>query len=786
MWFTISRIRLLMGRVPPFRSEKCGLSRYYGVRVSLEDAIEAPRNGYPAVSLAKSLACLPDEPLLTDNHNTKSSMDPRRSIEARIKRMVKAQYLNEKFYDLMNTVIAKPATLSDCYDLVQLNSHVEQSSQKDNLCFSMIAEELVSGDFSVKENSVTMHGKNDKCSFLVLPNLKLRVIQEAVRIVLEVVYRPQFLKISHGCRSGRGQRSALRYVQKEIRKSDWWFTISMRKVADNNVRSKLISTMEEKIQDAKLFQFIYQMFDAGVLNLVFGVFPKGNGLPQEGVLSPILMNIYLDLFDSEAIRLSLRYEVLGIGSEHSKLRYWFRRQIKNMGISNHKKSKIPDGNKLKVCRYMDEILVSVSGSRDVAMDVRSDMLNFLRNSLHIDVENQMEPLYVNDKTQVLQFLGTAILVRPRDTEALRAVHKLKDKVQMFLSQRQKIWDCFTVRIGKKWLAWALRRLKESEIKQLGLSTPLLDHLSRFRKPGMKTDHWFKSLLKVWMQDMNAKCEVDEEAVLSKYIVEPALPLDMRETFDNFTKQAKEYVSLESAETLALLKSSLAEPRFDKHSNEKVVFLEAPTGYIKRSLLFYGVVGFRGYPKHVSALLLHDDELIICWFSGLSQRWLQWYSEYENFGYIKLLIAQCVRKSCTRTLGAKYQVSEELIEKRYDSELSGIPMTDESVAEISSHSGDSSYGTYSNYNSGLCLLSLSRVKVPARLLNCSVMGCTASSPSMYSLHVKEKQKFPGWRTGFSSSVHPSLNRRRIGLCRHHVKALYLGKISLQAIEFGALR
>ncbi|XP_020586143.1 LOW QUALITY PROTEIN: uncharacterized protein LOC110028577 [Phalaenopsis equestris] len=806
MWFTTGRLPLLMQKATfaiRAAGKMGGCSRYCGVRFSLEEAEDAPRKVAPPASLAKSLACLTEEFLSADNQNAEMPRAQRskRLIEVRIKKMTKARYLNEKFYDLMDLVIANAEVLRDCYDLVRLNSHVELASQKDNLCFYTMAEQLRNGDFDVKENSVIMYGKRDGRQCLVLPNLKLRVVQEAVRVVLEVVYRPHFSKISHGCRSGRGHRSALRYVQKEIHNSDWWFTISMRKVADIDVLSKLISVMEEKIQDVKLFQFIYQLFDAQVLNLVFGVFPKGHGLPQEGILSPILMNIYLGMFDSEVIRMSLRYEGLGVGCsgekflEQSKLRWWFRRQIKQSGDSRREKLEVTEENKLHVCRNMDEIVVLVSGSRDAAMSLKSDIVNFLMSSLLLDVENQMDPLPVDVDSHVLQFVGTSIRVRTREDEALRAVHKLKDKVQMFASQRQKIWGSFTVRIGKKWLGWALRRIKESEIKQLGLSTPILDHLSQFRKPGMKTDHWFKSLMKIWMQDVNAKVEADEETILSKYIVEPALPQDLRDSFYNFRKQAMDYVSSESAASLELLKSSITETRSDRHGNQKMFVLEAPIGSVKRSLLRYGVVGTQGYPKHVSTLVLQDDELIICWFSGLIQRWLKWYSEFENFGYIKLLILQCVRKSCTRTLGAKYQVAEEVIEKNYDSELSCIPNTDELETEMASapygisdsfDNDDDEALSYGTFNSGLCLLSFSRVKVPARVFNCFVMGCTAASPSMYKLHVKERQRFPGWKTGFSSSIHPSLNRRRIGLCDRHVKALYLGQISLQSIEFGALR
>lgn len=87
-------------------------------------------------------------------------------------------------------------------------------------------------------------------------------------------------------------------------------------------------------------------------------------------------------------------------------------------------------------------------------------------------------------------------------------------------------------------------------------------------------------------------------------------------------------------------------------------------------------------------------------------------------------------------------------------------------------------------SGLCLLSLARIVSSSRRCSCFVMGCVAAAPSVYTLHVMERQKFAGWKTGFTTCIHPSLHGRRIGLCKQHLKDLYLGRISLQSIDFGA--
>jgi len=137
-----------------------------------------------------------------------------------VKKYVKKQYTNGKFNDLLTNVIATPEVLKIAYQSVMHNLNLTTpdmtglSTVDGNvICFSSIAKKLVDGDFDVKSNIQTFSLWKNKHEYLVLPSLKLKAVQEAIRMVLEVVYRPQFSKISHSCRSGRGQHSVLKYIQ---------------------------------------------------------------------------------------------------------------------------------------------------------------------------------------------------------------------------------------------------------------------------------------------------------------------------------------------------------------------------------------------------------------------------------------------------------------------------------------------------------------------------------------------------------------------------------------------
>lgn len=759
---------------------KAGKEVYYG------------NEGSEKVALAKNLASMVQESYEVSNKESKrrTCVEIKKFLEMRIKKKVKAQYINGKYQDLMVKVIASPNTLKDAYDCLRATSNVDLASVRDNLPFESIAEELANGNFNVGAHtySIRTRGPKVKKEELVFPALKLRVVQEAIRIVLDVVYRPHFSRISHGLRSNRGHWSALKYIRKEIPNPDWWFTLPINKKLDDCILGKLLSLMEDKIEDPGLCSMIKNMFDARVLNMDFGSFPKGHGLPQEGVLSPILMNIYLDLFDREVYKMSMQYEtsyslVPEEEKSHSKLRGWFRKQISDSTLQRQDSGK-NSGLRVHCVRFMDEIFFAFSGSKEVALEFKSEIEGFLKNSLYLEVDDQSEILASNDPRGV-KFLGTLIKRRLKETPALRAVHKLKDKVKIFAEQKQESWDAGALRIGKKWLAHGLKKVKESEIKQLVDESSILHQISCYRRPGMKTDHWYKVLLKIWMQHVNAKRAGNEEKLLTKLVVEPALPQELRDSYFEFQKQAKEYVDSETASTVALLKGANSSPQ-SLFITENIV----PLNLLRKRLHRYGLTTREGYARTCYLLILLDHDQIIDWFTGIVHRWLRWYSGCDNFNQVKHIISDQVRMSCIRTLAAKYRIHEAEIEKKFDSALSRIPSTEDVELEeantvlISPESNLDDALMYGIKYSGLCLLSLARVVGESRPCYCFVIGCSTSVSCVYTLQVMERQTYPAWKTGFSSAIHPSLHRRRIGLCKQHLKDLFLGNISLQSIEFGA--
>jgi len=162
-------------------------------------------------------------------------------------------------------------------------------------------------------------------------------------------------------------------------------------------------------------------------------------------------------------------------------------------------------------RYMDEIFIAISGPYELAIEVRDMILVFLENSLDLKV-NCSKARVRNTAFEGVQFLGMDIGTVPlselqssKKETPLRVVNKLTSKIRLFSEQKQWHWEAWTKRLGKKWLAHALKKIKESDDGKHGMT----DDLREYRKPGMKPDHWFKEMLIIWIQDLDKQFETDK-------------------------------------------------------------------------------------------------------------------------------------------------------------------------------------------------------------------------------------------------------------------------------------
>ncbi|KAK6923559.1 Reverse transcriptase domain [Dillenia turbinata] len=130
-------------------------------------------------------------------------------------------------------------------------------------------------------------------------------MKEAIRMVLESIYDPEFPDTSH-FRSGRGCHSALRRIKEEWGTSRWFLEFDIRKCFHTIDRHRLIPIFKEEIDDPKFFYSIQKVFSAR--RLVGG--EKGPySVPHSVLLSVLPGNIYLHKLDQEIGRIRQKYEI---------------------------------------------------------------------------------------------------------------------------------------------------------------------------------------------------------------------------------------------------------------------------------------------------------------------------------------------------------------------------------------------------------------------------------------------------------------------------------------------
>jgi group II intron reverse transcriptase/maturase len=143
---------------------------------------------------------------------------------------------------------------------------------------------------------------------LGIPNVVDRVVQEAVRMVLEPLYEPTFHEASHGFRPGRSCQTAIRAAHKHVDEGyDWVVDIDLADFFNRVHHQRLMARLSERVHDRALLWLISKMLKAKVVMPDGVVVSNEEGVPQGGPLSPLLSNIVLDELDQELARRGHRF-----------------------------------------------------------------------------------------------------------------------------------------------------------------------------------------------------------------------------------------------------------------------------------------------------------------------------------------------------------------------------------------------------------------------------------------------------------------------------------------------
>ena len=131
-----------------------------------------------------------------------------------------------------------------------------------------------------------------------IPPVENRVVEMALRNVIEPIFEHDFAPHSYGFRPGRGAKDALRRVQQLLDEGKSWIVdADLKGYFDSIPQDKLEAAIAERIADGAVLETIRRFLKQGVMESGKGWSPTETGTPQGAVLSPLLANIYLNGLD---------------------------------------------------------------------------------------------------------------------------------------------------------------------------------------------------------------------------------------------------------------------------------------------------------------------------------------------------------------------------------------------------------------------------------------------------------------------------------------------------------
>jgi len=279
---------------------------------------------------------------------------------------------------------------------------------------------------------------NGKFRPLGIPDANDKLVQEAVRIILECIYDSSkgatFSEHSFGFRKDLGCHDALKSVYDQFRKCAWLIKADIKGFFDNVDHEVLINLLRKRIEDEKIIRLIRKFLRAGIIwNGKFQKTPKGT--PQGGIISPILANIYLHEFDQYVEQLrqergTIMVPNLPYGSCATQKSYYKRKLKDYHPDSKDRKAleakiaelqelqwnlpsrvlKDPSRGQIKYVRYADDWIIAIKGSKAYAQEIYDLSKRFFEEQLKLSW-NQEKSKLIRTIDEDTEFLGTNLRFR---------------------------------------------------------------------------------------------------------------------------------------------------------------------------------------------------------------------------------------------------------------------------------------------------------------------------------------------------------------------------------------
>lgn len=282
----------------------------------------------------------------------------------------------------------------------------------------------------VRRTYISKKSDPKKKRSLGIPTFTDKLVQEALRMVLEAVYEPFFLNVSHGFRPKRSCHTALTTLKKEFNGARWFVEGDIKGCFDNIDHAALVGSVNNKIKDARIIKLIYKFLKAGYLE-DWQYHKTYSGTPQGGIISPLLANIYLHELDKYVMKLKTEFdtpntekitpEYRELQNEIKMLSYYIKKADgteKERLLAEYKPKRkqimsIPctsqTDKKIKYVRYADDFIIGVKGSQEDCQWIKSKLAEFIGGTLKMELSE--EKTLITHSSECARFLGYDVRVR---------------------------------------------------------------------------------------------------------------------------------------------------------------------------------------------------------------------------------------------------------------------------------------------------------------------------------------------------------------------------------------
>lgn len=265
---------------------------------------------------------------------------------------------------------------------------------------------------------------------LGIPTFTDKLVQEVLRMVLEAVYEPVFLNVSHGFRPKRSCHTALTSLKKEFNGTRWFVEGDIKGCFDTIDHAALVGFVNNKIKDARIIKLIYKFLKAGYLE-DWQYHKTYSGTPQGGIISPLLANIYLHELDKYVMKLKTEFdtpneekitpEYRELHNEIKRLSYRMKKldgTEKERVLAEYQQKRkqlmtIPctaqTDKKLKYIRYADDFIIGVKGSHEDCQWIKSKLAEYIGQTLKMELSE--EKTLITHSSECARFLGYDVCVR---------------------------------------------------------------------------------------------------------------------------------------------------------------------------------------------------------------------------------------------------------------------------------------------------------------------------------------------------------------------------------------